>query len=618
MELANEMVREQIQPEFRITDLIRRVLLSWLMAVTLEYLLLPANLQNLAELAGLSQMSLGRVLAITTLMTAVLSLAGRKWNTAAVERWIMAAVFAVLSIAAFAASPAPAFGIACGLILMILLVYGCLGWQEKAPRRVRFRRKHPVFLWITGVLAVIFFLFISAWTVGRIWCFGTPTYDFGLFAQMFHNMKTTGLPMTTLERDGLLSHFAVHVSPIYYLILPVYWLVPRPETLQVAQAAILASAVIPLWKLGKHHGLTQLQRVLVCALLLLHPAYSGGVSYDMHENCFLTPLLLWLLYGLNRESMPITVAAGLLTLMVKEDAAVYVAVVGLFWLVRSLVRKEDWKQLTTGVVLIGVSVVWFFLVTAYLSEQGDGVMTYRYNNFIYDGSGSLLTVIKAALMNPLKVVYECVDPEKLKYIAQTMGPLLGIPLLTRRYERYLLLIPYVLVNLMSDYAYQHDIFFQYNFGSLAYLFYLTVVNLADVKIPWKRLVPMGCALCVAYCCFSVAILPDIIRYPKTAVDYASHYQAVRETLDQIPEDASVTAWTFYTTYLSQREVIYDVDYSSRKHMLESDYVVLDTGPYINYRKYGSLETVCGILEKNGYEVYAEKKGTLVIYKAPDA
>ena len=88
-------------------------------------------------------------------------------------------------------------------------------------------------------------------------------------------------------------------------------------------------------------------------------------------------------------------------------------------------------------------------------------MTYRYDNFIYDDSASLVTVIKAVVMNPMKALFECVDEEKLKFIGQTMVPLLGLPLLTRRFERYILLIPYVLINLMSDYQYQHDIFFQY-------------------------------------------------------------------------------------------------------------------------------------------------------------
>ena len=74
-----------------------------------------------------------------------------------------------------------------------------------------------------------------------------PTFDFGIFSQMFHQMRTTGLPVTTVERDGPLSHFAVHVSPIYYLLLPFYCIYPKPVTLQVLQAAVLASAVIPLW-----------------------------------------------------------------------------------------------------------------------------------------------------------------------------------------------------------------------------------------------------------------------------------------------------------------------------------------------------------------------------------
>ena len=46
---------------------------------------------------------------------------------------------------------------------------------------------------------------------------------------------------------------------------------------------------------------------------------------------------------------------------------------------------------------------------------------------------------------------------------------MAMPLFTRRFDRYILLIPYILVNLMSDYTYQHNILFQYNFGSTALL-----------------------------------------------------------------------------------------------------------------------------------------------------
>lgn len=611
-------MKTAVKAGFCPADLVRRILLAWLTAAATEYLLLPAALRDLSGLEGLGQMSLLRVAGMTAVLTVALLLAGRFWNTAAAERWAMAAVFGIFAMTAVTASPAGAFGITCALVLVVLAAYALWGWDRSAPEQRRMGKGDPVFLWFTAGMALAFFLYVSAWTVGRVLSFSTPSYDFGLFAQMFHNMKETGLPMTTLERDGWLSHFAVHVSPIYYLMLPLYWLFPDPATLQVAQAAVLASAVIPLWKLGARHGLTALQRTLLCAVMLLYPALAGGASYDLHENCFLIPLLLWLLYGLDGEKPIITGVAAVLTLLVKEDAAVYVAIVGLFAAVRSFVRQEGWKRMLTGVALLGVSVVWFFLVTGYLAEQGDGVMTYRYDNFIYDGSSSLVTVIKAVLMNPLKAVYECVDPQKLPFIGLTLGPLLGLPLVTRRYERYLLLIPYVLVNLMSDYQYQHNIMFQYTFGSTACLLYLTVVNLADLKLHWQRVIPLALAAVISFCCFYKAIVPTASWYIRDNIQSAQRDQTIRETLDTIPRDASVTASTYLTTHLSQREILYDVGYTTRSHLLESEYVALDLASQYGYDKYGGIEKLRYLLENAGYRIFAEIENTLVIYQAPFA
>lgn len=599
-------------------DLVRRILLAWLTAATTEYMLLPAALRDLSGLEGLGQMSLLRVVGMTAALTVALLLAGRFWNTAAAERWAMAAVFGIFAMTAVNASLAGAFGITCAMVLVVLGAYALWGWDRSAPEQSRMSGGDPVFLWFTVGMALAFFLYVSAWTVGRVLNFSTPSYDFGLFAQMFHNMKETGLPMTTLERDGWLSHFAVHVSPIYYLMLPLYWLFPDPATLQVAQAAVLASAAIPLWKLGIRHGLTALQRTLLCAVMLLYPALAGGASYDLHENCFLIPLLLWLLYGLDGEKPAITAVSALLTLLVKEDAAVYVAIVGLFTAVRSFIRQEGWKPLLTGVALLGVSVAWFFLVTGYLAEQGDGVMTYRYDNFIYDGSSSLVTVIKAVLMNPLKAVYECVDPQKLPFIGLTLGPLLGLPLLTRRYERYLLLIPYVLVNLMSDYQYQHNIMFQYTFGSTACLLYLTVVNLADLKLHWQRMIPLVLAAVISFSCFYKAIVPTASWYIRDSIQSAQRDQTIRDALDTIPQDASVTASTYLTTHLSNRKTLYDVGYTTRSHLMDSEYVALDLASKYGYDKYGGIEKLRHLLENAGYRIYEEIENTLVIYQAPFA
>lgn len=66
---------------------------------------------------------------------------------------------------------------------------------------------------------------------------------------------------------------------------------------------------------------------------------------------------------------------------------------------------------------------------------------------------------------------------------------------------------------------------------------------------------------------------------KTILESPAEYAQIGEFLSQIPEDAPVAATTFYTTPLSQREVLYDVRYCSQEHLLSTQYVVLDTGGF---------------------------------------
>lgn len=596
---------------------IRHLLIAWLAAATTEWLLLPVELKTMTGLKGLSAMSLPRLLIVTGIVLVMLEAISRLLPRSA-ERWMMAGLFAVLTATTVAHSFTWPLLLACGLVFAMLVIFACKGWNN-GPVPKADAQKSPIAAGLTAVLAVGFFLLVSAWTVGRVYSFSAPTYDFGIFAQMFHSMKTTGLPITTVERDGALSHFAVHVSPIYYLLLPFYIIAPYPATLQVLQAAVLASAVIPLYLIGKHHGLPSLMRTALCALLLLYPAYAGGTSYDIHENAFLTPLILWLFYGLDRRSIPLTAVFAALTVMVKEDAAVYVAVIALWQLLKGILSKGRKWELTAGIALLVSALVYFFAVTAYLSNSGDGVMTYRYNNFIYDGSSSLLTVVKAVLLSPMKAVFECVDKEKLEFIGLTLLPLAGLPLLTRRYERLVLLIPYILVNLMSDYQYQHDIFFQYTYGSTACLFYLVAVNLADMKKQGIRVAALGLALCISATCFSAKIMPKAMQYPKQCKTYQSYYDKLRDVLDTVPEGASVAATTFCTTYLSQRDTLYDVRYASEEHIFSCEYMALSVTDKNSYKPYAvngeqGYENFRDLVLEEGYVKIAEYPGRLEIYQ----
>jgi hypothetical protein len=88
----------------------------------------------------------------------------------------------------------------------------------------------------------------------------------------------------------------------------------------------------------------------------------------------------------------------------------------------------------------------------------------------------------------------------------------------------------------------------------------------------------------------------------------------------IPEEAAVTASTFYTVELSQRQRIYDLGYASREHLLESEFVVIDPRRASLHKKYATpgkddgLENLQILLHRMGYERWTTVEGRLYIYR----
>lgn len=111
-------------------DIMRRVILSWMVAIAIEYYRLPTELRDLSVLDGLAQMSLGLILALTVCLTVVLSVASRFFKTAKIERWGIAAVFAVIAIGTLVSNFSAAYCAACALILLIFVLFALYGWES--------------------------------------------------------------------------------------------------------------------------------------------------------------------------------------------------------------------------------------------------------------------------------------------------------------------------------------------------------------------------------------------------------------------------------------------------------------------------------------------------------
>ena len=406
----------------------------------------------------------------------------------------------------------------------------------------------PVLI-LCGCAVMLIFTALSM--AARYYTLSTPAFDFGIFTQMFENMKDGLGPVTTVERNYLLSHFSVHFSPAYYLMLPFYMLYPHPITLQILQGVILTSGVIPLVLICKRYNFTPFKMALICISYTVYPAFIGGCSYDIHENCMLLPLLLWLFYAIEKESLPLTAVFSILTLLVKEDAAVYVAVVGLYLIFSD---RND-KMRKTGIALLTGSILYFLLICAYLESNGLGIMTWRYKNYMTSADGGLIAVILAIILNPAYVLSNLFTGDKAVYTIQTLAPLAFIPVITKRFHRYILLIPFILINLMPYYQYQHSIYFQYSFGTGALLFWLFVMNLKDIKYEQRKCVT---AFSVVACTMmTLSTMTGMLSNFK----YAENPQnkVIIEYLENLPvTDESITADTFFVPPLYKQKELYPI------------------------------------------------------------
>ncbi len=462
---------------------------------------------------------------------------------------------------------------------------------------------------ITGcaVFAVCFSLLFGIQTVCRYLTLSTPCFDFGIFSQMFHNMRQTLIPATTCEREMLLSHFAVHVSPIYYLFLPFYAVFPSPITLQICQVVMLASGVIPLVLLTKKLGLSNKSSLIFALLYLLFPALGGGTYYDLHENKFLAPLILFLFYFIEKEHISMSLLFGVLVCLVKEDAPIYV----MFAAVYTIFSKKTSRGKFNGAFLLSVSFLYFGVVTMLLNIYGQGVMNYRYSNFMTNGEGTLSTVVINIIKNPAYVIYEMfgigtgvADISKQTFALQMLLPLGFMPFVTKKIERIILILPFILVNLMPDYVYQHDIYFQYTYGTFPFLLYASVLNYRDLSPKTKRVIAMF-ALCASILVCTQTVYMRAV-YCDRYVSNKKSYDEIRNVLENLPKDASVSASTFFCAALSERSELYSIDNSEQEH--KTDYVALDLRYSENDPYYDQY------IEDNRYSLTYFKSGYIAVFQ----
>ncbi|GAB6102163.1 DUF2079 domain-containing protein [Thermococcus atlanticus] len=209
-------------------------------------------------------------------------------------------------------------------------------------------------------IMIFFFLQLNIYHTFR--SLGT---DLGIFTQAFWNtIHGNGIFYNNIEwqlHHGVQTHFGVHNSPILFLLLPAYYLFPRPQTLLFLQTLVIGLSAYPLYLLAREVLRRERMAVLMALLYLFNPALHGINLYDFHAVPFAMPFIFLTAYFMEKENLKAAFISVLLVLSVKEDAGLAVLSLGLFYLLKdgSIFSRSTCRKFC--LFMISVSLIWILL-----------------------------------------------------------------------------------------------------------------------------------------------------------------------------------------------------------------------------------------------------------------
>ncbi len=460
-------------------------------------------------------------------------------------------------------------------VVCLVVVLWCVKGDKLELSKINISYK--VCLISACALFVFTSVFFSIITSFRYQNFANATFDFGVFAQMFERMATTGVPLTTVERSVELSHFGVHFSPFFYLLLPLYYIFRSPVYLVCVQAVTVALGVFPVYLICKKLGLSGKVTLTFELIYSFYPCLFNGCFYDFHENKFLTTIILFLFYFILCEKRWLTYAFSLLLLSIKEDAAIYLIVIALYVLLNADKDKNKTfiSKYLDGFVMLSMALIYFVIANKVVAHFGsEGVMMWRLSDFFVNSEESYFSVLKGIIFNVGHLLSQMFTLEKFPFLIWMFLPLMFTPFAQKKISTLVLLLPIIPINLMQSWEFQYDIDFQYTYGVAALIIFCALIGVKNLKGSLKR-VALLMSLIMCATVFVHVVSPKITNNISYEKSYGTVTKDIDKMLKEIPSDKSVTSSHYIMPHLYFIEEIYTVpDYY--KELEKTDYYVLDT------------------------------------------
>jgi uncharacterized membrane protein len=412
-------------------------------------------------------------------------------------------------------------------------------------------------------------------TVTRHFAFRTHALDLGYYVQLTWNLARGHGPSVSLPE---MNAWGDHLSPIMYLFVPAFWLAPGPMALLVGQAVALAAGAVAVFGIARHRLGDDGPAAAFAILYLLNPSLHGINVRDFHAAALAIPLLLAALYFAEVGRHWLFLAAALLTLMCREDAAL--AVVGLgAWL--GLARR---RWLAGAVTALGA----FTLLAVDLSWV---IPHFRHEPYAhlwrYAGLGhSLGEVVATMVVHPVRTLEGLLTGGRLIYLAAMLAPLGFLPL--GGGWDLVGALPALAENLLSSDPILYNYRTQYQSFVLPFLLLAGIGGYSRLVTRWRGRQPIA-VLGVAFA-LSLGLASPALNDLAVARWWPDADQrAAYAVLARVPAAASISAQERYVPHLGLR------------HLVTVFPVALDRADYVlvNERAYPWRDLPDVLLERTG-------------------
>jgi uncharacterized membrane protein len=402
-------------------------------------------------------------------------------------------------------------------------------------------------------------------------------FDLGVHEQVLWN-TIHGRIAEISPKGATHSYLGVDIILAELLLAPLYALVPRTETMLVAQVVLAASGTVPLFLLARDRtgsgGYGVLAALLYCALLPVQYA----ILYEFQIRTVGTVLFLWAFLFFERRQLGLFLAAGVLAIWTRSEAGLTLAAMGGY----ALLHRRPWPWVVgPGVVGVG----WFVLclkvfIPAFREDHG---FLYGFV-FAWLGDGPL-EMLRTLVLRPGYVVQHVVTPGKLRYLFELFAPLLFLPLL--RPDILLMALPALAINLLSTEHIHWSIRYHYQAFVVPFLLIATIYAVSTPPRPeaepawhrwYQRSKPWLAGALVAAALAAQLLIRSPLIHLATRPRDGQHIAQAQTLMQRVPPDAPLTVTSALGAHMARRRelyffpgnVIYPPEFAERGRYLLAD------------------------------------------------